>query len=76
MSHTAVDAAGSFYTHVFKNHEMPDNIVSDRDPRFTSKFWDCLMDLFGVKLKMSSSRHPQTDGASEVMNRMVENYLR
>ncbi len=33
------------------------------------------MELCGIKLKMSSSRHPQTDGASEVMNRMVENYL-
>jgi len=76
MSDTAVDVADSFYTHVFKHHGMPDIIVSDRDPKFTSKFWDRLMELFGVKLKMSSSRHPQTDGASEVMNRMVENYLR
>lgn len=34
------------------------------------------MKLCGVKLKMSSSRHPQTDGSSEIMNRMIENYLR
>ena len=34
------------------------------------------MELCGVKLKMSTSRHPQTDGASEIMNRMVKNYLR
>lgn len=34
------------------------------------------MKLCGAQLKMSSSRHPQTDGASEVMNRMVENYIR
>ena len=55
---------------------MPDSIVSDRDPKFTSKFWKRLMELCGVKLKMSTSRHPQTDGASEIMNRMVENYIR
>ena len=34
------------------------------------------MKLCGVQLKMSSSRHPQTNGASEIMNRMIENYLR
>ncbi len=75
-SDTAVDVANSFFSNLFKHHGMPDGIVSDRDPEFTSKFWNRLMDLWGVKLKMSSSRHPQTDGASEVMNRMVENYLR
>ncbi len=58
------------------HHGLPDSIFSDRDPKFTSKFWNRLMELCGIKLKMSSSRHPQTDGASEAMNRMVENYLR
>lgn len=75
-SDTAVDAAKSFYGNIFKLHGLPDEIVSDRDPKFTSKFWRTLMDLCGVKLKMSTSRHPQTDGSSEIMNRMLENYLR
>jgi hypothetical protein len=43
-------------------HGLPDEIVSDRDPKFTSKFWQELMDLCGVKLKISSSRYPQTNG--------------
>jgi len=73
---TAVDCANAFFSDLFKHHGMPDSIVSDRDSKFTSKFWARLMELCGVKLKMSTSRHPQTDGASEVMNRMVENYLR
>ena len=73
---TAVDTAQSFFSNIFKLHGLPDNIVSDRDPKFTSEFWKHLMKLCGVQLKMSSSRHPQTDGASEIMNRMVENYLR
>lgn len=75
MSDTSVDVAESFYTHVFKLYEIPDNIVSDRDSKFTSKFWDLLMKFFGVKLKISTIRHPQTDGSSEVINRMVDNYL-
>ena len=73
---TAVDAADSFFENVFKHHGLPDNIVSDRDPKFRSEFWKRLMERSGIQLKMSTSRHPQTDGASEIMNRMVENYLR
>lgn len=65
-----------FYTHVFRHHGLPDSIVSDRDPKFTSKFWTELMKMCGVTLKMSTAHHPQTVGASEIMNRMVENYLR
>ena len=55
---------------------MPDSITSALDPKFTSKFWDHLMELCGVKLKISTSKHPQTDGATEIMNRMFEHYLR
>lgn len=73
---TAEDAARSFFRYIMPHHGLPDAIISDRDPKFTSKFWKELMNLCGVKLRMSSSRHPQTDGASEVMNRMVENYIR
>lgn len=75
-SDTSVDVAQEFFTHMFKPHGMPDNIVSDRYPKFTTKFWDLSMNLCGVKLKVSSSRHPQTDAAYEVMNRMLDNYLR
>lgn len=49
-----------------------DNIVSDRDPKFLKR----LMELIGVQLKISTSRHPQTDGSSEIMNPMFKNYLR
>lgn len=73
---TAVDVANSYFSNLFRNYGLPDSIVSDRDPKFTSKFWKRLMELCGVKLKMSSSRHPQSDGSSEIMNRMIENYLR
>jgi hypothetical protein len=70
---TAVDCAKNFFRDVFKNHGLPDNIVSDRDSKFTSMFWKTLMELCGITLKMSTSRHPQTDGSSEIMNRMIEN---
>lgn len=73
---SATDVAECFFQHIFRLHGLPDSIVSDRDPKFTSKFWSHLMDCCGIKLKMSTSRHPQTDGATEIMNRMIGNYLR
>lgn len=75
-SDTAVDVANCFFVHIFRLHGLPDSIVSDRDPKFTSKFWTHLMSRCGVKLRMSTSRHPQTDGSTEIMNRMIGNYLR
>ena len=54
---------------------MPNSIVSDRVLKFFSSLGKRLMELCGVKLKMSSSRHPQMDCSSEIMNCTVENYL-
>ena len=72
---TAEDVAITFLNYIFRLHGLPDSILSDRDPKFTSKFWEYLMKLLGVKLKMSTSHYPQTEGSSEIMNRMVENYI-
>lgn len=75
-SDTAVDVAYAFYNNIFRYHGLPDSIISDRGPKFIAQFWTHLMDLCGVKLKMSSRWHSQTTGSSEIMNRMVENYIR
>jgi hypothetical protein len=76
---TTVDAAGAaklFKNHVFAAHGLPVSIVSDRDTRFKSEFWSALVELLGVKHKMSSAFHPQTDGQTERVNRVLEEYLR
>ena len=75
VTDTAANAAKSFFRNVFKHHGIPHSIVSDRDSRFSSNFWKRLMDLCGIKLKMYTGRHLQTDSQSEVMKRMIENYL-
>lgn len=54
----------------------PKEIISDRDPRFTSSVWKRLQELMTTKLKMSSAYHPQTDGQTERMIRTVNEYLR
>ncbi|KAH0607133.1 uncharacterized protein H6S33_003121 [Morchella sextelata] len=70
------DLAKLFLKEVWRLHGLPDDIVSDRDSRFISHFWQSLMSLLNVKLKMSTSFHPQTDGQTERVNQTLEHYLR
>ena len=60
---------------VFRLHGLPEVIISDHDPHFTSKFWESLFDLLGMDLQFSITYHPQTDGQSERMVEMLENFL-
>jgi len=61
---------------VVKLHGIPTSIVSDRDPRFVSKFWQELHQALGTKLKLSSAYHLQTDGQSERTIQSLEDLLR
>ena len=77
LSHPyTVAKVAHLYLHLFKLHGMPTSIVSDRDPVFTSHFWQELKRLQGVQLAMSSAYHPQSDGQTEVVNKSLEHYLR
>jgi hypothetical protein len=57
-------------------HGMPKSIVSDRDSKFVSKFWESLHCALGTKLSLSVAFHPQTDGQSERTIQTLENMLR
>ena len=46
-------------------HFLPVPIISDRDPRFTSRYWGKLQEALGTRLNFSIVFHPQTDGQSE-----------
>jgi hypothetical protein len=74
--YTAASVARLFLDNVFKLHSMPQSIISDRDRVFTSAFWRELFRLADTKLCLSSSYHPQTDGATERVNQSLEAYLR
>lgn len=73
---TALSVAQLFMRHVYEVFGMPRIIISDRDRVFTSALWQELFRLADVKLNMSSSYNPQTDGQTERLNQCLETYLR
>jgi len=73
---TAKETAQIFLDLVFKHHGLPSELVSDRDPRFTSHFWRAVFDKLGTKLAMSTAAHPETDGQTERVNRVLGDILR
>ncbi|MBW0529064.1 hypothetical protein O181_068779 [Austropuccinia psidii MF-1] len=64
---TAMDTAIMIWNKAISRTGLFQNIISDRDPKFTSKLWTNLHNLFGTKLSFSSAYHPQTDGLAEAM---------
>ncbi|KAG4045228.1 hypothetical protein PC123_g19356 [Phytophthora cactorum] len=73
---TAVQTARLLVDMVFKHHGMPLDIVSDRDPRFTARFGQEVFTLLGTQLSMSTADHPQTDGQTERVNRVLGDLLK
>ncbi|KAE8188155.1 hypothetical protein CF336_g6274 [Tilletia laevis] len=73
---TAETVAKRFLEHVFPTTGLPKALISDRDTRFTSEFWECLTKSLDIKLRMSTAYHPQTDGLVERTNQQLEIMLR
>ncbi|QFZ26815.1 putative transposon Ty3-G Gag-Pol polyprotein [Clavispora lusitaniae] len=65
-----------FMKEVIRLHGIPKAITSDRDPTFTSRTWDIVTRYLGIDRRLSTVGHPQTDGQTERMNRMVEQQVR
>ena len=61
---------------IVRLHGIPISIISDRDPRFTSRFWGKLQEALGTRLNFSTAFHPQTDGQSERVIQIMEDMLR
>jgi transposase InsO family protein len=73
---SAVTLAPVFMSEIYRLHGMPKTIVSDRDRIFVSRFWQELFKLNGTTLCFSSAHHPQSDGQTEVTNRILQTFLR
>lgn len=69
----AKETAKLLLQHVFLLHSLPCDIVSDRGPQFTAKFW---VKFLGISVSLSSGFHPQSNGQSERLNQELETGLR
>jgi hypothetical protein len=72
---SATQVVKLFFREVFRLHGLPKTIISDRDNRFMSTFWQELFRLVGMTLTPSTIYHPHTDGQTKIVNKWVEGYL-
>ena len=73
---TAKGTARAYWTHVGSLHGIPSVLISDRDDRFTSKFWRALWRILGTRLHMGTAYHPQSSGQVERFNQVLTQTLR
>ncbi|KAI5117747.1 hypothetical protein M0805_004936 [Coniferiporia weirii] len=72
----ALGTAKLYHDNVYKCFGLPKRIISDRGPQFASQVFQTLCTRLGIKSKLSTAYHPQTDGQTERTNQEVEAYLR
>ncbi|KAD6118893.1 hypothetical protein E3N88_10164 [Mikania micrantha] len=65
-----------YVNEIVVHHGVPLSIISDRDSRFTSRFWQSLQQFLGTSVNLSTAYHPQTDGQSEGTIQTLEDMLR
>ena len=75
-TYDVTDLARVFVSEVILLHGIPKKIISDRDPRFTSRFWTSLHSVLGTQLNLSTTYHPETYGQDERVNQVMEDMLR
>jgi hypothetical protein len=73
---TAEECAYEVTKALVSEHGVPEEFITDRDKLFTSKYWTTFLAKLGVKKKLSTSFHPETDGQTERTNQTLEQYLR
>ncbi|MBW0477086.1 hypothetical protein O181_016801 [Austropuccinia psidii MF-1] len=72
---TSLDLAHLFIKNIFLKHGLPSIIVSDRGSLFISSFWTNLCQQLKISRDLSSAYHPETDGQTERVNQILEQYL-
>ncbi|GKC35562.1 putative reverse transcriptase domain-containing protein, partial [Tanacetum coccineum] len=65
-----------YLNEIVARHGVPISIISDRDSRFTSRFWQSMQETLGTRLDISTAYHPQTHGQSERTIQTLKDMLR
>ncbi|KAL0154169.1 hypothetical protein M9458_050527, partial [Cirrhinus mrigala] len=73
---TALETAEALCDTVFRFYGLPEDIVSDRGPQFTSRLWTSFFRLLGVNISLTSGYHPQANGQAERLNQELTRFLR
>jgi len=76
---TTIDApslADLFLDNIWKHHGLPLTIISDRGPQFAAEFWGTVCRRLKIDRRLSTAFHPETDGQTERVNGIMEQYLR
>jgi hypothetical protein len=68
--------AKEYVEEIVRLHSVRMLIISDRDLHVSSRFWHCMRDAIGMKLKFSTAFHPQTDGQPERTIQTFEDMVR
>ena len=72
---TSKATANLFLQEVFSRHSLPKEVIYDRGPQFISRFWSQFLKGLSIKPCRSSGYHPQSDGQTEQINQILEQYL-
>ncbi|KAL0195404.1 hypothetical protein M9458_008976, partial [Cirrhinus mrigala] len=73
---TAMETAEALCNAVFRYYGLPEDIVSDRGPQFTSRLWSNFLRLLGVNVSLTSGYHPEANGQVERLNQELTRFLR
>ncbi|KAL0192406.1 hypothetical protein M9458_010702, partial [Cirrhinus mrigala] len=73
---TAMETAEALCDSVFRFYGLPEDIVSDRGPQFSSRLWSSFFHLLGVNVSLTSGYHPEANGQVERLNQELTRFLR
>jgi len=73
---TAKEFTELFIKHIICRFGLPDSIITDQDPCWTSDFWRGVASFLKMRMVLSSTHHPQHNGQTEILNKLLVTMLR